>query len=104
MLDLRAAERHLVSGHKDREGVLLKQNGYWDDRVLCDVHEKMIGAADDYGVRFCRAFREARDLVRNLLKVVIGHPRDLSPGFLMSTFHPKLTLAMKSDRVKFHHA
>lgn len=58
MLDIRADATHLVSGSLRRAGVRLRQNGEWDDRLLCDFHEKTIGSADDYGVRFCRTWRE----------------------------------------------
>jgi hypothetical protein len=60
MLDLRADSAQLVSGHRAREGIRLNQNGEWDDRILCDKHERAIGSADNYGVKFCRNWRTAQ--------------------------------------------
>lgn len=54
MLDLRADSAHLLAGVRNQEGVLLSQNGQWDDTFLCDRHERSVGAADDYAVRFIR--------------------------------------------------
>ena len=63
MLDMRANSPRLVSGSRHRTGVMFKQNGDWDDRILCETHEKIIGCADDYGIGFCRKWQEARSVI-----------------------------------------
>jgi len=55
-LDMRGSSPTLVAGNRHRDGIRLRQNGEWDDRFLCDEHEKLIGLGDDYGVRFCRKY------------------------------------------------
>lgn len=57
MLDMKADSHQLVGGNRHRDGVKLQQNGEWDDTLICEEHEKSIGSADDYGIRFCRSFR-----------------------------------------------
>jgi hypothetical protein len=54
MLDIRGSSPQLVAGHRHRDGIELSQNGEWDDTFLCDQHERLIGAGDDYAVRFIR--------------------------------------------------
>ena len=62
MLDMRAGKPQLVSASRHRAGLELTQNGQWNDRILCEGHERVIGCGDDYGVRFCRAVRKAGHL------------------------------------------
>ena len=58
MLDLKGGSPQLVAGSRHRDGVKLHQNGEWDERLLCDKHEQLLGAGDDYGVDFCRTWRK----------------------------------------------
>jgi hypothetical protein len=40
----------------ERPGWQFLQSGPWNDRILCDRHEKALAAPDDYAVKFCRAY------------------------------------------------
>ena len=57
MLDMKGTSAQLVGGSLLRDGVKLGQNGEWDDNLLCDDHEKELGAGDDYAIDFCRTWR-----------------------------------------------
>jgi hypothetical protein len=58
MLDMRADSPQLIAGRRQKPGIELRQNGEWNDRILCATHEAAIGSGDDYGVRFCRRWRK----------------------------------------------
>ena len=60
MFRIRGTEKHLVAGDRHRKGVRFRQSGLWDDRVVCELHEKMFGTADDYAIELCRRIGEAR--------------------------------------------
>ncbi|MDG5488854.1 hypothetical protein NYR55_09530 [Sphingomonas sp. BGYR3] len=76
MLDIRDDTRELVEGSRHRTGIRYRQNGPWDDRYLCSLHETQCGAGDDYFVRFAR--RLERDAV----------PLDGRPGYKIANPRP----------------
>jgi hypothetical protein len=57
MHDLRAEAKHLVEGSRFQDGTMFRQSGEWDDGILCDAHEKEVGAGDDYAIKLLRRFR-----------------------------------------------
>ena len=75
MLDMKADAAHLVAGRRNQDGVLLSQNGQWDDTFLCDAHERIVGTADDYAVRFIRRRLPAATLRAAGGMVVVENPR-----------------------------
>ena len=40
-------------------GHRIVQSGKWSSRILCAEHERQLGACDDYGVAFCRAWKQS---------------------------------------------
>ncbi len=56
--DMKRPGRPIVSGGAGL-GSRLIQSGDWDSRILCQEHEAQLGAADRYGVEFCRAYAAA---------------------------------------------
>lgn len=52
--DIRGSETKVVEGSRHKDGVKFRQNGEWDDGILCDLHERLIGSGDDYGIDFVR--------------------------------------------------
>lgn len=58
MLDMKGASPQLVAGNRNRDGILLRQNGEWDEDLICSEHEELLGQGDDYGVDFCRRWRQ----------------------------------------------
>ena len=56
MLDMRGEDTKLYEGSRDIVGIKYRQNGYWDDSILCAEHEKESGWGDDYSVKFIRGF------------------------------------------------
>ncbi len=55
MLDMRGDAKALYEGSRHRPGYKEQQNGPWDDRFLCKIHEDQAGVGDDYAVVFCRS-------------------------------------------------
>lgn len=58
MRDIKGAKPHLVAGSRHHDGFKFHQNGTWDEKLLCNHHENVLGAGDTYGVDFCRRWRE----------------------------------------------
>lgn len=56
-LDLKRGEKHLVTGRLGQDGIRKLQNGRWSYKILCETHERQLGAADKYGVEIVRAIR-----------------------------------------------
>lgn len=52
--DVRGPASHVLAGASDRQGRKHLQGGMFDDDLLCELHEGMLAAADDYGIRFLR--------------------------------------------------
>lgn len=57
MHEIRADGKYALSGTKLKDGATFLQSGLWDNAILCEAHERMLAAADDYGVDFCRRFQ-----------------------------------------------
>lgn len=75
MLDIKADAAHLLAGVRNRDGVLLSQNGQWDDTFLCEGHERCVGAADDYAVRFIRRKLPAAKARRDGGMILVENPK-----------------------------
>lgn len=59
VLEIRADSPHVVEGSRFRDGYTPRQNGPWDDELLCLAHEKASGRGDKYAIELIRNF--ARD-------------------------------------------
>jgi hypothetical protein len=93
MLELRATGKSLFEGHHDRPGVSFSQNGAWDDRVVCETHERAFALSDDYATDLCRRLEteEARVSDNTL---TIGNPRpDLLVRFIYATVWRRVSSA-----------
>lgn len=64
MLDILEREKAntLVEANRHRPGYVERQNGIWDDRFLCKVHEDLAGGGDEYVVKLSRRLHQAREL------------------------------------------
>lgn len=56
---LAGREQHAVQGSLFRTGMRYQAKGLFDPDLLCAAHEQMLGAADDYGLRFLHRFETA---------------------------------------------
>lgn len=74
MADLREDAKALVQGDRTRDGYTLPQNGEWDDTILCKHHEDIIGAGDNYAVRFFRSGLDRGRLVENGKALAVPNP------------------------------
>lgn len=57
-------DKHLVSGTRFADGMSKTQSGLWDDDILCDTHEKMLGDPDSAGIDFCRRVGESTLVIK----------------------------------------
>ena len=86
MFDIRDDSKHLVEGSRDKQGVRFRQNGVWDDTILCDQHEKVCGAGDHYTVTLCRRLGSEAELTECGGAYRILNPRpDLLIRFIYAT-------------------
>ena len=58
---MKRAEHSIVANRGNDTGQQTLQSGFWDDAILCHVHEAQLSKADHYGVTFCRYFKERFD-------------------------------------------
>lgn len=58
--DIRRDEKNVVEGSRFRKGVLLRQNGQWDDSILCYEHEIQGGLGDDYTIELLRYAKNSK--------------------------------------------
>ncbi len=56
MLDMKGDDTKIYEGERNAVGVKYRQNGYWDNSILCAEHEQESGWGDDYSVNFIRNF------------------------------------------------
>lgn len=54
IFDIRGDAKNVIEGDRSFLGTRKKQSGDWDDGILCDRHEKVIGGADEYATDFIR--------------------------------------------------
>ena len=113
MLDMRGDAKVLYEGSRHRAGYREQQNGPWDDRFLCKVHEDQAGAGDDYAVDFCRrlasgkyypyrrAFKMANPAPEKLLAFIYGTvwrhavaPRNAHLGLKLGPYERVLRAAL----------
>lgn len=82
-LDMKGSSRTLSSISRHRPGYREHQNGRWDDRFLCKVHEDAAGQGDEYAITLHRRFmRDARRHHRgNVVTIDNPHP-DLLMKFI----------------------
>lgn len=64
MLDIlrREEANTLLEANRHRPGYVERQNGIWDDRFLCKIHEDMAGGGDEYVTKLSRRLSEAEAL------------------------------------------
>jgi hypothetical protein len=55
--DAKEGAPHLVVAQRGKAGVKFSQGGWFDPDILCDVHERITGDLDRYGVDFVRRAR-----------------------------------------------
>ena len=78
MLDVRADSKNVIEGSRHWDGVRFRQNGQWDDTILCKTHEDVCGRGDDYVIDLLRSIPE-REL-----------PPSEGGGVLLPNPHPDL--------------
>lgn len=54
--DVAGDQQHAFAGSTRRLGTKFEAKGTFDRNLLCSDHEAMLGAADQYGIRFLRQF------------------------------------------------
>lgn len=76
-------EQHTMQGSLFRTGTRYQAKGLFDPDLLCAQHERMLGAADDYGMRFLHRFETAgRVSVRGNVWLVPNPKPDLLVRFV----------------------
>ena len=83
---IRGDDKHVTQGDRVRLGVKLTQSGPWDDSILCDTHESLLGPFDDYIARFCSRFSESAVISSSGNSYNCPNPKpDLLLGFAYAT-------------------
>lgn len=54
-LDIRGDAASVVEGSRFQDGYSLRQNGIWDDELLCEEHEKKSGLGEKYSIELIRS-------------------------------------------------
>jgi hypothetical protein len=67
----------VIGNFRDGPGYKILQSGYWDDNILCDKHEALLGSADKYGIEFCRQFVDHRKNSDGEVDIPNPHPSQL---------------------------
>jgi hypothetical protein len=83
-LDVRGTDPNLVEGSATKDGMTYRQNGYWDDAMLCLEHEQQSGRGDKYAIEFIRAFKASGTRRHGGLSVPNPKPEALA-HFVQST-------------------
>jgi len=75
----------LLQGRRDRDGRQRSQSGDYDEDLLCDRHERMLGAADRYGVGLWRSVKRRIAAAPCAFRWTVPNPEpDLLALFIMS--------------------
>lgn len=74
LLDIRGDEKHLLEGSRHSNGIVFRQNGPWDDTILCEAHERLLNRADTYAVNFHRRFADLAKPSRHKGALEVANP------------------------------
>lgn len=78
---LTKGEQKLVARtRRGATGWEVSQSGFYDDDILCEVHEQKLGRFDDYAFRFCREF-QARTAKGAVIVTLRNERPELLVGF-----------------------
>lgn len=76
-------QQHAIQGSQFRVGSRYQAKGLFDRNLLCALHERMLGPADDYGMRFLHRFEtEGRSAMRGNVWIVPNAKPDLLIRFV----------------------